>query len=352
MAVDTLLDLDGISQRAEKVTFEVLDSSLNVTGTITPVHVGSVENNATAAIKRRLTGFRLSATDYNAVNTLTDRIRPSWVLSDGRKFPLGLFLFADASSPRRSWGRELEATLVDQGLILSQPLSATVGFPTGTSVAAAAGQVAALAGVMGAAIDASPVVTSSPLAWPAGKSGTTYSKVLDDLAALGGYYPAYFSNAGQLLLDTVVDVPTAAAALIYADGGRIVTDSIVEANDLLTAPNRYIVVDTSATDAPITATYDIPANVPYSATRRGFVIPRFVDAPGIGSQAAALVLAAQIADSDVAAFETVQFSGPADPRHDTFDVVSFRGVNYLEVGWRLNLAAGGPHDHQLRRVYR
>lgn len=345
-----LLDLE-VSIRTDLFRFDLLDSSNNKIGVVYPDYGVQIENNSAQAIKRRMSSFHLNPDDVAAIDILSNRIRPMMALENGSEYPLGIFLFAEASQSRFSYGLELEATLVDQSLILAQTLSDTVSFPTNTLVTDAIQNVAAAAGITSVSIDSSATVLGTPQNWVAGKQATTYLAILEQLCALAGFHSPYFTSAGVLRCRTLQDLTTASASLVYADGGRIVSESMLESNDLLQAPNRYKVLDSSATASAVSITYDIPDSAPHSYARRGFRITKYVEAPGVANQDQATVLAQVAATQDPAAWETVHFSGPIDPRHETFDVISYRGVSYLELSWRMQLVAGGYMDHEIKRIY-
>jgi hypothetical protein len=343
-----LLDLDGVSVRAEKVRFDICDTSLQKIGELHPEAAAQIDNSATQQIKRRLSSLRIASDEYADVNPLADRIRPYWVLENGDELPLGVFLFADASTHRYSYGLTLEATCVDQGLILSQQLAGSLGFASGASASDAISQTFEAAGIFNAEVDVSQYTFGSPTAYP---TSDTYAKVLDDLCLKAGYHSPYFDNDGNAVVRTATDLSTATATLNYLDGGRIVAGSIVEANDLLGAPNRFLVVDTAATTGVVSYALTIPADAPHSYQTRGWYLTHTIEAPGVGNVEQAQQVAEAFYRQNPQAYETAIWSSPGDPRHDTFDVVNYRGVNYLEVAWSLRLAPGGPMTHKATRVY-
>jgi hypothetical protein len=346
----TLLDLDGISVRTDRFRFDLLNAANVKQGEIHPVTFVKIDNSTGQAIKRRMSGFKLDPTEAADIDVLTDRVQPVMILENGSEYPLGVFLFADAATTRHSYGNDITATLIDQGLVIGQQLRTTVGVASGTNIGTAIATVAAQAGITSVYVDSTAASLGAPLVWPAGKSSATYGKVLADLAALGGFHDPYFSNTGVLTFRALTNPDSITADLTYADGGRIIAESMTEWNDLLSAPNLYVVVDTASTGNPVTYEYELSADAPHSIARRGFAIPRYVEAPGIGNVDNALALAQTQALSDVLAWETIHFASPLDPRHDTFDVVAYRGVNYLELGWSMTLAPGGPMEHELKRV--
>lgn len=346
-----LLDLTATMSRAEQVRFDVLDIANRVVGAVNPVVPATIGVDSSQQIKRKLSNFHLSPGDVSGINPLVHRIRPWWVLSTGDEYPLGTFLFADVQSQRFSYGLTLSASLVDQNLLLSQQLAESLSFPAGTTASAAITATVNAAGIYTAQIAASSYTFGSPLAFPSGASGTTYASVLDAICAKAGYYSPYFDSSGVLQVRATVTVASVTATLNYVDGGRIIAASITESNDLLAAPNRFLVIDTSATTGAVTYPYLIPAAAPHSYEKRGFYLTKVIESPGVGSVTQAQAVGAAYGASTPQAYETVVFSSPADPRHDTFDVINYRGTNYLETKWSLTCAPGGPMTHTVMRVY-
>ncbi len=347
---NALLDLD-VTSRAEKVRFDVVDAAGRAIGELHPQRPCSIANDATGQIKRKLTGFVVTADEYSDVNPLADRVKPVWVLDDGTEWPLGTFLFAEASTATWSYGDVLTATLVDQGLILAQEIDQTVGFAAGTSAAQAIADVFSLAGFHTVAVSAGSFTLGSPVAWPAGKSGTTYAKIIDDLCSKAGCHPAWFDNQGTPTVRQIVDVETATAG--YDFRTRTTAGSITTSNDLLIAPNRYLAIDTSATTGDVSAVFDVPDTAPHSYANRGFRITQVVEAPGVGDVNQAYAAAQAAYTNSPVAYAQATWSSPADPRLDTFDVVRlWDDQNWLSVGWSLTLAPGGPMQHKATRVWR
>lgn len=345
-----LLDL-VVTSRAEKVRFDLVDPTGRRIGEVHPERQCTISNDGMAQIKRKLTGFTLTPSDTAAINPLTDRVQPWWVLDDGTEWPLGTFLFAEASTARHSYGLRLTGTLVDRGLILAQEIDQTVGFDAGTTAESAITTVLQLAGVLDAQISVTSSFTlGTPIAWPAGQAGTTWAKILDDLCGKAGAYPVYFDNSGTPIVRTIGNIDTTDPGIDWR--GRIRAGSIVESNDMLIAPNRYLAVDTSATTGAITATFDVPDDAPHSYARRGFRITKVVEAPGVGDHAQALAAAQAAYTSAPVAYAQASWATTPDPRADTFDVVRlWDGLTWLETQWSLVCTAGGSMTHRANRVY-
>lgn len=345
-----MLDLDGIGQRTEGMRFELRDAAGVYLGAVTPQTVVTIDNNTEGVLKRTISNFVLPPNVASDVDLVGDRVWPYWVLSDGTEYQLGIMLFAAAAQQRRSYGLYTTTKLLDQGLILGQPTPFSIGFAEGTSITDAISSVFEMAGFYSPSIDASSVVISAPIGWPAGAQ-STFAKILSELCGIAGLSDWYFSNTGVPKTVALPDLATAVATLRYESGGRIIAGSPIEENDLLSAPNRYVAIDTAATDVPVLGAFDLPDTAPNSIANRGFVMTKIIEAPGVGSNDAAALYAENYAQTDPRTHQVVSFSSSPDPRHDTFDVIQYLGANYQELSWSLTGAPGGPHHHKVKRVY-
>lgn len=356
---DNILDLPAnIGEVRSSVVFDVLDSNLSLLFQINPIMDGSVsvKVNTTSTVKRTMSGVHLDPIDNARIDVLRHRIRPSWVVATGevsQSYPLGTFVFSDANRPRSTFGVELHGTLYDQTVILNQGRETTFSIPDGTSVTAALTLLAAEVNLAGTliAIDPSSAVVTPAVAW---RAGETRYKIMEDLCALAGFYPPYFDNNGILRLKQAPSTLSGVAPdHTYAAGSasRIISGTIVESDDLVAAPNRYLVVNNSATNVEVSGYYDLPASAPQSYANRGYRVVTKIDAQGIETNAQAVARARLAAITDNSAFNWVEFHSTPDPRHDIFDVVEYLGLNYREVEWDLKLGPGGPHTHKLRRIY-
>lgn len=347
----SLIDFDGAPMRQETVRFDVLDAAHNVIGEVKPskTPVPTITNRTARTIKRTLAGLLFPAGEANDLNVFTDRIRPRWVIEgDSSIYHLGVFLFADRSALTRSYGSDLTTQLVDQTFIIDQPIAESISLGIGTPVATAASDLAAAAAVPAVTADPSSVTLQRPAVWP---GGTSLYKVLADLCTLAAFLPPHFDNDGTLRLVDAPDPETATATRSYPPGSPIVDPSIVISDDVLTAPNRWIVVDTGATGAPISGSYELPPSAPHSQFNRGFYVTRYITQQGLMSPGAADAAAKAAAVSDESALELASFTTAADPRHDTYDVIAFNGRRWLENSWTLRLASGGTQDHAMRALY-
>ena len=357
--------LDGfVGQRVEGFTIVVTDANNNALGTLVLDRdsVPTIENDVNQTIRRTISNLRVPPRplgDQSELNvyadeldTLTQRLRPYWLLGTGDEYPLGVFEFGDDSGTLYSWGTPREVSGVDLMIELDQPVDESVAYSAGSNVSDALEEQAALAG-FGASetnIEASAIEVAEPTAWAVGRDSRL--RVLEGLCAIAGFLPPYFDNDGMLTCRSAPDLSEAVAAFAYGFGlGAVIEGSIVASNDILTAPNRYIVIDGSATDFPIVGIFDVPDSAPhsYALTGRRRVSAQTVQ--GLTDEAGADAAAAAAYAADTSTYAWLAFDTPVDPRHDTYDIISFEGQNYRQMHWSIECRAGGLMQHDCRGAY-
>ncbi len=342
------LTLYNTHQRSATFRFDLLDSSGNFIGDlgVDGSNPPTINHDTTRSINRTINGIVLPAGVAKEVNPFSDKIRPMMDVGF-RSYSLGVFLFGSSSTLRSSIGKTRTASLVDQTFQVNLPIERSTSFSKGTLLTSAIAMVLAETGDFDYRIDPNPaVVGDTPLAWRAGVPALT---ILNDLCTLLGYYPFHFNNAGVGLVRRAADTTAATPTLTYNLGTSILDPSLVESDNLLEVPNRYIVVDTSAILAPIVGYYDVPAAFPHSFENRGFYVREVIEVQGLESVLQANVAAAAIAQRDNrhgrAAFKT-----PPNPLHDSYDLLWVDGTKYLEIGWSLPLVEGSEMQHTLIRI--
>lgn len=342
----TILDVDtGIGQRTATWRFDVVDGVTGENlGQIHPIRSpASITHDTTRTIKRDL-HISLGAADTAALNPLVDRILPV-MLVDGAEWPLGRFMFTDETDAVSTGGTLGDMALVDEMFIIDQQQSAAFSSSL-SATAAVVAFIEAQTPLVGFDIDASPYPAVGSWA-----PGTTGGQILEALATQGDYMTAWMNNAGRFRMIRTVDPDTAVPTLDFDRGHRVIASSITGTSDLLRAPNRFVVTSNSADaqTAPIVGTYDVPPSAPYSIAQRGFVIPQVISLQLASSdQAAAVARNLGIRQS---VFRRAQLSTPPDPRHDSYDVIRWQGVNWLELGWSMTCQEGAPMTHLLRRSF-
>lgn len=348
LSVDTpsaVLDIGtGIGQRSATWRFDLVDAvSGENLGQVTPIRDGAtITHDTTRTIKRDLR-VSFGVADTAAINPLTDRISPV-MLVDGQDWPLGRFMFTDETDLISTGGTLGDMALVDEMFIIDQQRSAA--FSSTLSATAAVLDLLQGLPLVGAEVEPSPYPAVG--AWA---PGTTGGQILDALAAQGDYMTPWMANSGRFRMIRTVDPDTAVPTLDFDRGNRVIGDTITGTSDILRAPNRFVVTSNSgdAASTPIVGTYDVPPSAPYSIAQRGFVIPQVLTLQlANAAQAAAVARNLGIRQS---VFRRTQLSTPPDPRHDSYDVIRWRGVNWLELGWTMVLQEGAAMTHILRRSF-
>lgn len=340
-------------QRGATFRFEVLDLSLGIKGLVELDQEASpsIDNNTTSPIKRAMRGFRAAPDQADKFDPITDRVRPVMMIN-GIDYPMGVFLFNDGSRMPHTYGQDFAGSLVDQGLMIADELPTAFGLGEGADIKTA---IAALLEGGGIAptrynIDAVSGNVGAP-GWVK-PSGTIRGTAIDELCAKVGCFPVYFDNLGIAQVRTIdLDLTMIDPTVIYDYGVNIDEGSIVDTDTTITAYNRFVVTDTGAKGAPISGIYDVPATAPQAFENIGYYRTKNITEQGIPNSDAAVVRAHAAALVSLQDARWVTFTAPIDPRHDTFDVVSFIDVPFRETGWSTSLTADAGMTHQLRQVW-
>lgn len=344
--IDPILDLLPYrGQRVERYRFAWLDGTTNqVKGYVHPLRgtAPQLRHDTTGTIKRQLT-LSLHTDETAAVNPIVDRILP-YVIIGGTTWPLGRYMFTDPTFMKSSAGNSGTYTLLDEGFIIDQQMS--TAFSSSDNVTSAIFALITGLPLKGAKIEATDFAASGAFA-----AGQTRGEVLRAYETLGDFFPYWMDNDGFMRMVRTKDPATAVPDFDLDAGGLVKRSSVSETNDILTAPNRFIVISNSgdADTSPIVGTYDVPPSAPHSIAKRGFVIPdvQQLQLPD-ATQATAVARNLGIRGT---VFERVSLTTPIDPRHDSYDVVRFDGVNWLELSWTMTLVPGGDMTHTMRKAY-
>lgn len=348
---EAVLTMAAGPSRSHGWRFDVLDTHLVRVGELHPIEPGvSVENNINRDVKRTCEGLVIARTEAVSLNYFSNRLRPMWLEGDGTEYPMGVFLVADASTVRHSWGTTAELQLVDQGLILTMLLDRSISFPRDTPVRSAMLAVLEMVNLPAYDVDTTDAVLGGVNTWAMGRD--SWVRVLNDLAAVAGFNSGYFDNHGTYRLrrapavhdDTLPDFD-------YDYPPRVHADSIVESEATIESPNRYVIISTSGNaTTPVVGVWDVPADAPHSYEKRGYRVVSMAERQGLSlADATEAARTKGLQDSDT--YQWASFAAAADPRHDTFNVVRWAGALWREQGWSLPLEMGAEHRHELRRTY-
>lgn len=358
--------LPGQSQLSYTFSFNLYDG---VTGewkrTLTPIAntVPQLTHDSTRSIKRQLT-LSLGVDDIAAVDVIRDQVRVSLVQTT-TSYPLGVYLFTDETDTLYTSGSLGALTLMDLEFTLDQPRER--GFPAGiksdlnatttsqTPVSRncqfLAQQVLQDFSAINFVSESTPFDTSNSWSF-----GTSSLQILTDLATLGDYMSPWIDNDGFFRFIRSFDPAAVIPSFDWDTYPHVYADTITQTSDLLTAPNRFVVVSNSpaANDAgqniAIVGKYDVPPTAPHSIQNRGFVVPEQFQFQ-VDTQAQASAMASAIGIQSTI-FERVTMNTFPDPRHDSYDVIRWQGENWLELAWQMDLIAGGNMQHTLRKTYK
>lgn len=341
-----ILDLvTGIGQRSATFRFDLVNGVTGQQlGQIYPIRGASLTHDTTRTIKRQMT-LPLSSTDVEIINTVTDRVILSMILANGEQWPLGRYQFTGASRVIYTSGTLGANSLNDEMFLVDQEINAGIS-GVGKAVTAVIEEV--MTGLpVTMALAASPFTSAE--AWGV---GTMRGQTLESLAVSGDYFSPWFGNDQQMHFIRTFDPAAAVPDFNFDAGFKVYREGIVETDDLLTAPNRFVVISNAGADTtlPIFASADVPTNAPHSIQNRGFVISKTQNLQ-LASQAQADAVARGLANRQTV-FEQVSLTTAPDPRHDSYNVVKWQGELWLELAWSMALLEGGGMNHLLRKSYR
>lgn len=309
-----------------------------------PVRPARLTHDSAATIPRQL-DVEFAEADTAALNTITDRVQ-LYMRVRGVDWPLGTYLFAaDTKLLSYAKGPRSSDVLMDQGIVVDQKIDVSFAPPPGTLVDAALYSLLLPLGIE-TLIEPTPLATVGT--WPI---GTRRGRITEDLALDGDYYSPWHDHNNVYRFVRRFDPSTRIPDFDFDAGNKVMRNSIPQTDDLLEAPNRFVVISNAveANTGPIVGRYDIPDSAPHSIVQRGFVIPEVVERQ-LQSVAEAEAVAANLGQRQQI-FQTTTLDTAPDPRHDGYQVIRWQGVNWLEVGWQMECREGAPMRHVLRRAW-
>lgn len=351
-----LLDMSPwIGQRSATFAFELVNGVTGEKlGFVHPARdtVPVLSHDTGRTTKRQVNNLQLDVADTAQINVISDRILISMTVG-GVSYPLGRYMFIDQTREQFTSGIESNAALVDEMFIVDQPITASYSANSGIGTQGALVNVA-----LHQILDPLPIAFTAEISpfstigsWPI---GTSRGRLVEEMALDGDFFSPWFGNDQKMHFIRSFDPNTAIPTFDYDAGNQVKRRDILNTDDLLTAPNQFIVVSNGAATqgdaaAAITGFYDVPATAPHSAANRGFVVPQ-VENRQISTQAQANAIAINLGQRQTI-FERVELTTAPDPRHDSYDVIRWDGSNWLEIGWILPLQEGADMRHVMRKAY-
>lgn len=340
--------LDTVAQRSCTFRFGLVNG---VTGEVkedlTPIRNATLTHDTTRTIKRQLS-LNLGVYDTARIEPLVDRVLVYLVTADGSEWPLGKYMFTDSSLAFTTAGGLANVVLNDEMFLVDQQISKGingVGFSINATIATVMAEFPSIA------FDAEASFFLGTQAWT---TGSGRGQILSDLALAGDMFSPWFDNDGVLRFIRSFDPAAAVCDFDFDTGNSVMRAGIVETSDVLTAPNRFVVVSNtngagSNNTVPIVGQADVPVNAPNSFANRGFYIVKTEDLQ-LSSASQAQAVANNLAQRSTV-FERVTLTTAPDPRHDSYNVIRWQEANWLELAWSMNLNEGSAMNHSLRKAY-
>lgn len=343
---DPLLDLDPwVGQRSCTFKFHVVDAvSGDEMGEIHPIRGATLSHDTGRTIKRDL-NISLGTADTAAINPLRERIRVTMVFANGATYPLGRYMFTNDNKKKYTSGKLGSEILNDEMFLIDQQIRKGIDGTLG-SVSDVIGKV--LSGLP-ITYNIEPSNFSAREVWPI---GTNRGSILESLAISGDFFSPWMDNDGVFRMIRTFNPVDRIPDIDLDNGNRVLRESIEEDNDLLTAPNVFIVTSNiSGTNGQqeIVGVAQVPVTAPNSVANRGFEI---VDSRTLqlSSPGQAQAVANGIAQRQTV-YERVTLTTPPDPRHDSYNVIHWDNAQWLELSWSMALVEGGTMNHLLRKAY-
>lgn len=347
---DKILTWDGVAGRRDSFRFDILDRALNHVGSVqpggdTPV---VIDNDTGRPIQRTMSNFVLPSDAGAEFQTAGLRVRPYLVLENGDSRPLGTFLFTDARKTTDSKGTRFDGSLMDLGFLVDQASTRAFGLDQGDRIAPVIRSILLDRGILEAHVIDTGVKIGGPIGW---QPGTSWLQIVNQLCGLAGCLPVFFDAMGEAHVIIAPDPARTDPAIVYESGLNIIDQGIARWDDVLTAPNLFVVVETGLANSPIVGQYAVPASAPNSFYNIGVEIPLVKNEQGMESQSSAEERARVYSITEGVVYEHIAFTGPLDWRHSTFDLLDVLGEKWLERRWSMTLRYDGAMTHEGSKVY-
>lgn len=322
---------------------------------------GSIENNDLADVKRTAK-FLMNREDADSVNFTTDKLQPIIKLQmpDGgwQEWPMGVFLLDSPQqkyTPRNIEAREINA--FDLGLILRTDLvTDRFTISKGSSYVDQIYSLLTGAGIVNFQIAGNEAVLTNDLEWD---PGTSKAVIINELLAAINYSSLSFDGNGVAVAGPY-QAPSEAPSIYaynYNDDGVVLPDpGFLETLDYSSVPNVFVLYVSNPDSTPLRSVYiNSNPNSPVSTvSRQGRQVVSFEQVNDIADQATLDAAVRKKAEEASQVFAQVEFTSGMIPLHTTADVMYLDwgngAVKYRETLWSMDLKAGAPMTHQVRRV--
>lgn len=291
----------------------------------------------TRDVPKTVSGIVVPPDQWAVVDARVDRVR-AYISIDGTNWPMGVFAFSELTKQKNvvldSAGNTADMVttgLADRCLLLVRNTGRAETINTGFDPSDEMQRILSNAGIP-YSVAASPNLSTDSITWD---GNTTDLAKVRQLGTLAGHRPLWMDNNGTIrsVASQVIDTEIIPLADLQPVGA-----SVAITEKYLTAPNRVIVSDNSATGYAIRGQWDAPASAPHSEANRGYVLSDVQELQGLGSGAHAENVAATIGES----FTARSLSARIVPTNvlDGPQVLSYDGANWLLSTWEVDLSPG------------
>lgn len=318
----------------------------------------SVAQDWLADIKRTAT---FTIKDDGVINYLSQRIKPyarlhlpPYGATDYAEWPMGVFLL---NSPTRHIDTNGLVTRDVKGF---DPLQALADDKSDDRTTLLAGTVVteAVSDLLG---DAPKSIHASTATLPADREwdpGTSRLTIINNLLSSINYQSLSFDEDGVALVTAYTSPSDRSPEYVYTTDDRsLLLPEFDQELDLFSIPNKWVLVVSNPDQDLIvsTATNTDPGS-PTSTVRRGRTITDFRTEIDAVSQSALDAKVARLAFEASQVYEAITFQTGMNPLHSGNDVLQLEfpplaiAAKYAEQSWSMDLVAGAPMKHRLRRV--
>jgi hypothetical protein len=351
--VDAQLDLPRyLGQRSATFEFSIVDALTGYRETLNPLRDSAPEwsHNTERTIKRQITGLNLGVDDTARFRGVSSRLDVA-MLVGGRSYPLGRYVpYVDPRLTSTGGDQSIDG-FYDEMYVVDQEITAGFGLGIVQPGGIEFGILDLLKDVP-VTVDVEPTIYANVVSWPI---GTSRGQICEHLALDGDYLPPWFDNENVMRFIRTVDPEVAIPTFDYDTDGGVIRANVVRSTTLIDAPNRFVIISNGSSavgdDAePVAGIYDVPDSAPHSIRNRGFVIQK-TETRQLQSNAQAQAVARSLGLQHTLV-EQLQLQTVPDPRYDSYDVVRWQGVNWLEISRSMQLVDGTSMQHIFRRSYR
>lgn len=307
---------------------------------VKPIIGGTFNYDDSRTTARSISGLAWTPLELAKIALSSDDLLVYLAIDGGQPVLMGTFRASGASyqkdvltNPDGTAGDLAHIEFVDEFVRLNasseQPFMVQVGTPPDIAM----GMIADKAG-LNHAFAGSTGSMASTVVW---SPFTTYSTILDDLAIQAGHRPPWADRSG---VARSVQANVVSSQVVTLDSLKPIAGSIVVTDNYLSAPDRVVAYDQSAS-APLVGIWNAPASSPGSAAKRGYSIAVGLPIQGLASVSQAQSAAQTAGEQQIARSLAVTISPESAVLLDGPNVISYLGSSWLVRSWSISTQLGG-----------